>query len=219
MTIYICWFSKVIRPKFFKIKRKQLSSLIRNGRNIVTVGFPAFLSDVAISLMVIVGNITFISYIGDDGVAEFSVIGFIFLLFLWHIILWFIQHNPLLAIISRVIFTSGIWVYCGEVVSLFIASSTEAYEIALNGVKWFGLGFVFFGINILYVGYLQSVGNEKMANWFVVLRGGLLTILTFVLMPMWLGDIGIWLAVPVAELIAFMFVVVYETKSRKEETA
>ena len=234
MAVYIFRFSKVIRPKFFKIKRKQLSLLLENSRNIVLIGFPAFLGDIALSLMVIVGNITFIRYVGDDGVAAFSIICFIFpIVFMAynaviHSAQPIISHNirtnitrskqALMlsggtAFVLGLVFTAGIWMYCNEIVSLFLSSSTHAYEIAVNGIKWFGLGFVFYGLNILYVGYLQSIGRENMATMFVVLRGGLLTILTFVLMPMWLGEVGIWLAVPVAELIALLLIGVYELKS------
>ena len=236
MLIYMFSFSKVIRPNFIKISKKQFSLLFQNSKKIITLGFPAFLSDIAISVMVVAGNITFINYIGDDGVAAFSVICFIFpvVFMAYNAIIHsaqpIISHNInnnierskealrlsiRATVVLGFVFTICFWVYCNEIVSLFLAENTKAYIIAVDGIKWFGLGFVFYGLNILYVGYFQSIGKAKIATWFVILRGGVLTVLSFILLPMWLNDIGIWLAVPAAELITFIFALIYNTKPQQ----
>lgn len=235
IIIYIGWFSKLIRPNFFIISKKQLFSLFQNAKDIVSIGFPAFLSDIAISLMVVTGNITFIYYLGDNGVAAFSVICFIFpIVFMAFnaiihsaqpIISHNISHNICRSkealnlsvwatVVLGFIFSLWFWIYCDETVSLFLAKDTAAYIIAVNGVKWFGLGFMFYGLNILYVGYLQCIDKANIATWFVILRGGILTILLFILLPLWLNDVGIWLAVPVAELFTFLVIVIYEATRR-----
>jgi len=235
MAIYICLFSRVMRLQTYKFKRRNLASLRKNSIQIISIGFPAFLSDMAISVMIIVGNMTFLYYLKENGVAAFSVICFLFpVIFMAYnaiihsaqpIISHNMSNNPnrskealhlaiRATLILGVIFSFSTWLYCSEIVSLFLARGTEPYEIAVSGVKLFGLGFVFYGLNILYVGYLQCIDKANIATWFVVLRGGILTVLLFILLPMWLNDVGIWLAVPVAELVSFLLIVLYECVSR-----
>ena len=44
---------------------------------------------------------------------------------------------------------------------------------------------------------------------FVLLRGFIIIIPTFILLPSLIGDLGLWLAVPVSELLTLTAVVVY----------
>ena len=73
IVVYIVGFSKVLhlyRPKF---SLKSILLTIRNIGYMVKLGSSAFLTEAAIACMMLVGNYIFMRYLGEDGVAAYSV--------------------------------------------------------------------------------------------------------------------------------------------------
>ena len=91
-----------------------------------------------------------------------------------------------------------------QIVSLFIADHTNnAWKYAVYGIPFFSICYVFFGINITSIGYYMSIEKSRLATIFTVLRGIILPVVCFFLLPLWLEVKGIWLAVAIAEFITF----------------
>ena len=103
----------------------------------------------------------------------------------------------------------GTILFCPEVSSLFLGNHGNAYEIAISGIPYFSLGYVFFALNIVCIGYYQSIERFKPATLFTILRGIVIITLSFMYLPVVCGIKGIWLAVPLSELITFVIIVVY----------
>lgn len=91
-------------------------------------------------------------------------------------------------------------------VALFVDVHSEAGEIAVNGFPYFATGIIFFILNVAIIGYYQSVEQIKKATLFVFLRGFAMLLPCFVFLPMWLEVKGIWLAMPVAEVLTTVVV-------------
>ena len=85
---------------------------------------------------------------------------------------------------------------------------------ALYGIPFFSICYVFFGINITTIGYYMSIEKSRLATIFTVLRGIILPVICFFLLPLWLGVKGIWLAVAVAEFITFAVICINATCKR-----
>ena len=85
-------------------------------------------------------------------------------------------------------------------------TASEAGKIAIEGFPYFATGIVFFILNVAIVGYYQSVEQIKRATVFVSLRGFALLVPSFILLPELLGTEGIWLAMPLAELMTAMII-------------
>lgn len=89
-------------------------------------------------------------------------------------------------------------------------------DIAVKGLPLFASGFVFFGINIVSIGYFQSLERDCPAMIITLLRGFALILLCFWILPIIWGSWGIWLAVPMSELLTFLFVlVIYWLENRR----
>ena len=102
-----------------------------------------------------------------------------------------------------------ITIFCSkEIVSMFIDRSYPAYDIAVEGLPLYASGFIFFAINIVSIGYFQSVERAQYATVITLLRGFILLTLCFYGLPLLLGKPGIWLATPLAELLTTIFIVV-----------
>ena len=78
-------------------------------------------------------------------------------------------------------------------------------------------GYVCFGINMVSIGYYQSLERDRTANLLTVLRGFRFIIVCFWFLPQWWGTTGIWLAVPTAELLTFLCIVFVYHRNRLAE--
>ena len=86
-------------------------------------------------------------------------------------------------------------------VGLFIDTGSEAATIAIKGFPLLAVGILFFILNVAIIGYYQSVERVGKATFFVFLRGLIFIVPAFLLLPRFLGAEGIWLAMPVSEIL------------------
>ena len=88
-------------------------------------------------------------------------------------------------------------------VSLFLQVGTKPYEFAVAGLPLFAVSSVFFALNVAIIGYYQAIEQNARATVYMLLRGFVFLIPAFVLMPMLVSPQGLWLAVPVSEILTF----------------
>lgn len=229
MLGYLLRHNRTLHLVRLKISRTSLRLTARNIGYMTRIGFPALLSEAAISCMMVVGNYTFIRYIGKEGVAAYSIACYIFpIIFMVYsgivqaaqpiISFNYGAEQPLRArralnlalrtvVVCGLFFFLASWFGAGMLVGLFLSPEAPAYAIATAGIPYFAVGYLFFGINVVMTGYLQSVERSRAATGITVLRGILLMALAFLLLPRWLGIEGIWLAVPAAEAITAVFII------------
>ena len=93
-----------------------------------------------------------------------------------------------------------------QIVALFIDESYAAYHIAVKGLPYFAFGFIFFALNMVGIGYYQSIEKAHRATIVTLLRGIVFMSVGFFLLPLLWGIKGIWLAVPSAELLTLLFI-------------
>ena len=101
-----------------------------------------------------------------------------------------------------------------NIVSLFIDRSCPAFDIAVNGIPYFGVGFIFFAANMIGIGYYQSIGRGQRATIITLLRGVVFMLIGFFVLPLVLGVPGIWLAVTLAELLTTLYIIGIYFKDR-----
>lgn len=86
-------------------------------------------------------------------------------------------------------------------VGLFLPLSTSSAQLAVEGLPLFGLGVTFFILNLAVIGYYQSTERSIPASILALLRGAFFIIPLFLLLPLWFGAQGIWLAMPASEVL------------------
>jgi Na+-driven multidrug efflux pump len=237
--VYMIFFSKQI--KFYNVKRTKTSLYLtwRNVKYMANLGMSSFIGEAAILFMMIVGNNMFMHFLQEDGVAAFSVCCYLFpLVFMFGNAIAqsqmpIISYNYGLKDWKRIghTFRIGIiWsVFCGlllttwglffnePVVALFLDTGSSAYEIATEGLPYFSISFLFITLNLVYITYFQSIEQARFANLFMLLRGIFFLIPIFIIIPLYLGEIGLWLSVPLSELITFLAIAIaHALKSKKE---
>ena len=234
--IYLLKFSRSLHLCRIKLSIKSMMLTLRNVSYMIKLGSSAFISEASIACMMFLGNYVFIHYLGEDGVAAFSIACYFFpiIFMVYNAIAQsaqpIISYNfgagqpdrvrkaLLLAIRTALICGISffiITVLCRQnIVSLFIDRSYAAFDIAVNGISYFGIGFIFFAFNMIGIGYYQSVERGQRAMIITLLRGVAFMLIGFLVLTKILGVPGIWLAVPFAELLTMLYIIGIYFKDR-----
>lgn len=233
VMVVVYLFEKKSSIRFIRIKitRRSMELTWRNIRYICRLGSATFLCEAAIACMMLTGNYVFMRNLGEDGVAAYSVTCYLFPLI-------FMLNNAIgqsaqpimsynfgagnhsrvrealrIALATACVSGAGITALQGfcspQMAGLFLVEGTNAYEIAVHGLPLFASGYLCFAVNIIAICYFQSVERAKPSTVITLLRGFVFMIASFLILPPLMGDDGIWLAVPAAETLTFLYVVVY----------
>lgn len=231
ILLYLFLWSRTIHLYPPKFSSKSVQLTLRNVGYISKIGLPTFLGELAMSCLMIVGNYMFIIRLHEDGVAAFGVTCYLFpLIFMagnaivesaLPIISYnYGQHNAarvhrtfilsvLLAAGCGLLLTLGGIFFGHFVVEAFLDKSLNAYRIAADGFGYTSLGFLLISVNVVFIGFYQSIERARAATVFMLLRGFIFIIPVFIFLPRLIGDVGLWLAVPSSEFLTLLVILVY----------
>lgn len=204
-----------------KLSKTSLYLSLRNLAYQIKIGASALLGELAIASIMIVGNYMFMRFLGEDGVAAYSV-GCYCLPIVFMIGNAIIQSvQPIMSFAhgandetrlqeaKKIALKSALFIGLGGMIlllffsetitSTFLISGCRAHELCSNGLRIFAPSFLFIAINIVLIGYLQSIEAAKAATIFTLLRGFIFSIPCFIALPYIVGSNGLWLALPCAE--------------------
>ncbi len=227
---YFVWFSDKL--KFYRLKMSLTSLLLtlRNTGYMLRIGSATFLTEVAMSVTIMAGNYMFMSMLHEDGVAAFAIVCYLFpVIFSVNNAVAqsaqpIISYNYGAGEEQRVSRALRVAVYAGLlcgvsvllllvvgdhlIVGAFLRPSEPAYGLAVSGLPWFATCSLFFALNVVFVGYYQSVTKAKRAMVFTALRGIVFAVLGFMVLPRLMGVIGLWTAIPAAELLTLVIILI-----------
>ncbi|MGI6232202.1 MAG: MATE family efflux transporter [Prevotella sp.] len=232
-SLVVIWYMffpcRSVRLYRLKLSRKSLQLTLRNIGYMARAGMSSALGELAISCLMVVGNHQFMSMLHEDGVAAFSVACYLLpLVFMAgnaiaQSALPILSYNYGLHDAQRVrrtlilsvsiavlsgLFLSAAGIFGSNlIVTMFIEPGQPAFYIAADGFKWFATGFCFLSANIVLIGYYQSIEKSGIATFFMLLRGFILPIPIFYLLPLIINTRGLWLAVPVSELLTLIIII------------
>ncbi len=230
-VIYMAFYAKKLYLVRIKASMKSLRLSIRNIGYQCRIGSSALLGEGTMAVLIFMGNLMLMRYIGDDGVGAYSIICYYtpFIFMVGNAIAQSVQpiisfnfglrrHDRMRDAEKTALLTA---VLCGltvcfifgvfpkHMVGLFVSDDSPATQIAINGFSIFALGFIPFILNLTAIGYFQSVEYIRPATTFALLRGFILLIPCFLFLPELLGEIGIWLAMPVTEWLTFCGIICF----------
>lgn len=228
------FFRKASTLSFVRFRWEKLSL-----RHIVTVGFPSFISEVAIALVTFGYNVSFMKIAGEMGVAAFSIVNYLHAMAALMFIGLGSALQPLvsfyygaklyermraslrMAVISALVigiasFLIGLF-FAGPLTLLFNATEVTLYNMTVNGIHLFFINYLFLGINVVYATYYQSIGQVKLSLIITVARSIVFVVLFLLVLPFLFGATGIWLAVPLAEAFTVILVLYVRKRNLKME--
>ncbi len=239
ILVYFIGYSNTL--KFYRLKASVTSMLLtlRNTWYMAKIGFATFLTEIAMSVMMLTGNYVFIGALGENGVAAFSIACYLFPVIFSMSNAVAQAAQPIIsfnygagdmkrvskslntsltaALICGIIVTAIVAIGAKPIIYMFLSPASGAFAIACEGLPKFALCGIFFALNIAMIGYYQSLEQSVRATIFTLLRGIVFIVPLFLWLPHLLGTDGMWLAIPASELmtlivIAFDFIASHHHK-------
>ena len=229
--VYLVKYARTLKMSGVKMSLVSLTLSIRNIAYQCKIGFSALLGEVTMALLLFAGNYVFMKYLGDAGVGAYGVAcyytPFVFMFGnsiaqsaqpivsynygqgRWDRVRKTLSISVRAAVLSSLVSIIAFTLFPQYLVHLFIADSDPAAQIAIDGFPYFATGFLFFILNLVAIGFLQSIKKVAASTIFALLRGVVFLFPAFLLLPQVMGVEGMWLALPLSELLTFIVVLGY----------
>lgn len=200
-------------------------------RSILNIGFGASILEIGTIFLAVVMNNQIMRYGDTTALAVYGVIGTICTLFqavfrgVGQAIQPIVSANCGAGQIERikqtwtlslgtVVGLGVVFTAIGEllpvpIVRLFIDATPEVISAAPGIIRPFFLVFLFLGITVLSTYYLQSNMQGKMSMIVAILRSIVISGLLLFVLPIFMDITGVWLAMPVSELIVASIALCY----------
>lgn len=226
---YLLFFARTLRLIKIKMSHKSFRLTLRNIGYQCKIGISALLGEATMGVLMLMGNLMFMKYIGNDGVGAFSIACYYcpFVFMIGNAIAQsaqpIISYNYGKGSKSRVIATEKLAILaalcCGlaitaafiftpsAMVHLFLDPDLAAAKIAVKGFPVFSVAFIAFIFNLTAIGYFQSVEKVTPSIVFALLRGLIFLVPAFILLPTILNATGIWLALGISEILTALSIV------------
>lgn len=215
----------------FKFDGATLAAACGNGSS-------EMVSNIANAITTFVFNTLFMRYRGEDGVAAitiamyfqfvFTAVFFGFSMGVAPVISYkFGERNiPQLGRIFRICMTFVLacslgayllsWVTLEPALTLFTPRGSGVYEIAMGGFPIYAVSFLLMGTSIFASSLFTALSDGLVSAIISFSRTLVFLVAMLLLLPLILEELGIWLAVPVAEGLGVMVSVYFLLKGRKK---
>ncbi|WP_172807258.1 MATE family efflux transporter [Endozoicomonas ascidiicola] len=220
-----------IRPAITGFMRSHIQRIMDNG-------FPSFVMEIAFAIVMVAFNNVLMVYMGQIGTSAYGAICYVFYIFimiftglaqgLQPIVSYsygarqFDRMKETLVLVQRTAFViaSGIFLlvfFKSELLIQIFNSDPELVAVGSHGLMIYTSAIVFLGANFVNIAYLQSMEKPKTANILSLLRSTVFVLPSLIILPKLLGNDGIWLSMPLADVMTFaVFLVVRNHKSNKD---
>lgn len=126
------------------------------------------------------------------------------------------RHSLQTVIVLTLIIITASYAFATPIVSIYIDESSPAFPIAHHGFLLFSMSYLFAGFNIYASGLFTALHNGKASAIISTLRTFVFLVIALLTLPRLMDADGIWLAVPIAELMSCIVAMLYLIRYRYE---
>lgn len=205
-----------------KLKLIKTKFNINILKNIFSIGFPDFLTELTSGIVILIFNSSILIYIGEIGLITYSVISYSSILVLMTMIGITQGVQPLSSYYYgkkdfksiKYLFTLALKSIASASTFIFIISLTatafivqgfispddiEIFNYTISSFKIFSISFLIIGFNILISGFLSSLTKPLFATIISISRGFVLVLASLYITTHFLGGDGIWFTPIISE--------------------
>lgn len=241
VLVYFLRFSDKLKFYRLKLSWKSLRLSLRNTVYMMKIGLATFIAELSLGVMIVTGNFMFMAYLGEPGVAAYSIGCYLFPMIFsisnavaqasqpiisfnygagqFQRVSQALRIALLTACVCGVLISLGMWIGSPVLTHIFLSPSETAYGLAAGGLPILGSCAIFFAINITFIGYYQSRELAGRSIVYMLLRGIVFLVPGFILLPRIAGATGLWLAIPTAEFLALLVITILYAATRPRHTA
>lgn len=209
----------------FVIPKFNQSVLIRSCTN----GASEMVSQLASAITTFLFNLIMMDLAGENGVAAISIIIYSqFLLTAFYIgysmgiapIISFnygadnkvnlkklFQLSKIFVLSSSLVIFSLAFILGTDIVAIFVHDNINVFSLAKNGFMIFSFSFLFSGFNIFASAFFTALSNGRISALISFSRTFVFILLTLFTLPKLFHTTGVWLAIPIAEMLTVILVI------------
>ncbi|MBQ7354343.1 MAG: MATE family efflux transporter, partial [Clostridia bacterium] len=187
-------------------------------------GSSELLTNLSMSLVNILYNFQLLRLAGEDGVSAYGVIMYVNFVFVAFFIGYAVGTAPIISFhygaghsdelrnlrkksIRLIVGFGAVMLIASEVLAwpltkLFVGYHQALFELTLRGFMLYSLSFAVCGFGIFGSSFFTALGNGGVSAAISFLRTLIFQLAAVLLLPLWLGIDGVWLAIVVAEVLA-----------------
>lgn len=232
--VYSAFYARTLRLHVLKPSLTSLHLTLRNLAYQVRLGFSAFIGEIALSVLFVTGNYQFMRFTGEDGVAAFSVACYCTPIIFMLASSITQSAQPIISfghgknIPQRVLEAARISLFTAvgggigivmvlalgapQIASIFLPEGCAAHAICAQGLPLFAISALFTIVNVVCVGYYQSIERATRATVYTLLRGFVFMPAAFLLLPALFVPEGLWIALPLAEFLTTIVILAMTLK-------
>lgn len=202
-----------------------------------TNGSSEMVTNLANAVTTFLFNYTLLQFYGEDGVASITIILYFQYIFT---ALYFgysngiapvisfkygngdkkqlqaiFRHSILFLIISTIISNILIHVTLSQALTIFTPAGSNVYAIAYHGFSLYSLAFIIMGLGVFASAMFTAYSDGKTSAIISFSRTFIFIIGAILILPDLIGEAGVWMAVPVAELCGLIVAILYLIGKRK----
>ena len=207
------------------------------GRETILNGSSEFIGEMASAVSMFAFNYVLMKYVGAEGVAAFTILGFAVYGYSMIAIGFGQGLTPLVSvcwgakeqktamelrgITNKVLFTIGVlfavfFFLFGKTYAGMFGCSDRVADMVSAGFRFYAVTFLFMGYDVINSMYFTSCGDARSSAIISSLRGIILLLgFTFLFSALW-GMTGVWLAAPATEVLTTMVSIGLITKHKKK---
>lgn len=196
-------------------------------KSIISLGVPSFITEFSSGIIILLFNFTILRISNNTGVAAYGIIANLALIV---VSIFTGVAQGIQPIISKsygegknkdikVIFKYGlvtsvvIGIVCyligfrfsEGIVNLFNSEGDKLLlSMAVDGIKIYFIAFIIMGLNIVATSFFASINEAKESFVISIMRGLVIVIPLILLLPRLLGMAGVWLTIPLSEVITLV---------------
>lgn len=216
---------------------KRFSFDKRINREIIFNGFSEFIGEMASAISMFVYNYVLMKYVGAEGVAAFTILGFVVYGYSMICIGFGQGLSPLVSICwgakeketavslrkstNKILFVIGlitavVFLTTGKVYACFFGCSNGVADMVVSGFQIYAVTFLVMGYDVVNSMYFTSCGDAKSSAIISALRGIVLLLGFTLILPAILGMTGVWLSAPCSETLTAVVAVFLIKKQTSE---
>ncbi len=200
-------------------------------------GASEMMNSVSMSLVNMLYNLQLMKFIGQDGVSAYGIIMYISFVFISTFIGYTIGSSPIISynygaenyaelksmfkksivlMLTTSIGLTAIGIaFARPLATIFVGFDAELLKLSVFALAIYSTSYVFTAINIFASAFFTALNNGKISAFISFLRTLVLQSTMILLLPYLFDEIGLWLAIPVAELIGVGVSVCFLAKYKK----
>lgn len=242
-TVISTLIGTIVLCSHFYLKKSQLKFRAKffNKQDTIKIwgiGLPSFIVEGSFAVMVVLYNITFLRYLGTEGVTAYAMINYIHTVLLMLFIGVGMALQPLVSyhygakLMERVmgllkiglitaLIMGGVTtilsiVFPSAIMSVFGETTEVVGQLAESGFAYFATGYIFLAINMVLAEFFQSIERIRLATMIILSRSIILFIPLLFILPLLFGATVIWWIFPITEGITAVVIVLYLMKNKEK---